>query len=313
MSQNTLANLLLILCCVSFLFIRDAAAADNTERDLLRAQLSQWLIESQSADPSTITISELDARVKIPLCEYGFEFTLPFNDGRTVRVQCDSLSWSVVMRVQFTPELADDQNASDSSVTDGRAQTSYQLVESLNAGDIVKASDIKAVPADSKAPTILRKPSRNQIIGAKLTRDLAAGNIVQASDILPAHEGLTVTTVLPRGAAVNESNTRRIIFYGQQPPDALRSLAELRRMVATSQLRPGQALRYSNLRPVSDVVRGDEVVLEVRRGPVTIETTVFALQEGVVGEQIRVRNPDSNESFNVVVTGVKRAALPGEH
>lgn len=312
MNQNILVNFLLILFCFSLAFIRDAAAADNNERDLMRTQLSQWLIETQSAAPSTITISELDARVRVPLCEHGFEFSFPFNDRRTVRVKCDASSWSVVMRVQFSPELTDSHNASDSPSPDRRIQTSYQLVEALNAGDILKESDIRAVAPDTKAPAIIRKPDRNQIIGAKLTRDLAAGSIVQASDILPAHEGLTVTTVLPRGASVNESNTKKIVFYGQQPPDALKSLADLRRMVATSQLRPGQALRFSNLRPVSDVVRGDEVVLEVRRGPITIETTVFALEEGVVGEQIRVRNLDSNEPFSVVVTGIKRVSLPGE-
>lgn len=313
MNPNALVNLLLFLCCFVLASAQNIAAAQENERDLMHSQLYQWLAETQGASPSTITMDELDGRVRIPVCEPGFTFSFPFNDGRTVRVKCDSLSWSVVMRVHFTPGRADGHNAVNSPAPAERTQISYQLIEALSAGDIVTERNIQESPPDAQSSATLRKPDRSQIVGAKLARDLASGAILQASDILPALEGLTVTRVLPRGAAINESNTRRSIFYGQLPPDALKSLDELGRMVATTQLRPGQALRFSNLRPISDVVRGDEVVLEVKRGPVTIETTVFAIEDGVVGEQIQVRSPDSNESFNVVIIGIKRASLPGEN
>lgn len=140
-----------------------------------------------------------------------------------------------------------------------------------------------------------------------MARDLPAGSILQASDLQLPHRVLTVTAPVQRGAALSESNTREIVFYGALPADAVTSVAELRRMVAATQLRPDQPIRLSNLRQLADVMRGDELVLSVSRGPVTIETLVIALEQGVIGQQILVQNPESGETFQVIVTDVRRA------
>ena len=146
-----------------------------------------------------------------------------------------------------------------------------------------------------------------QIIGAKIARDMPAGSILQAGDLQLAHRVLTVAVPVQRGTELSESNTLEMIFYGSLPADAVASVADLRRMVAATQLRPNQPLRLSNLRQLADVMRGDELVLAVSRGPVTIETLVIALEQGVIGEQIRVANPESGETFQVIVTDVRRA------
>jgi len=116
-----------------------------------------------------------------------------------------------------------------------------------------------------------------------------------------------VAVPVQRGTELSESNTLEMIFYGSLPADAVASVADLRRMVAATQLRPNQPLRLSNLRQLADVMRGDELVLAVSRGPVTIETLVIALEQGVIGQQIRVENPESGETFQVIVTDVRRA------
>jgi flagella basal body P-ring formation protein FlgA len=144
-----------------------------------------------------------------------------------------------------------------------------------------------------------------------VARDLPAGSILQSGDIQVAHRVLTVSTNLPRGSALSESNTEFLTFYGNLPSDAVTSMTELRRMVAATQLRAGQPLRLSSLRQLADVMRGDEVVLAVRRGPVAIETSVLALDQGVVGEQIRVRSAESGETFSVIITGVRRVEPAG--
>jgi len=48
-------------------------------------------------------------------------------------------------------------------------------------------------------------------------------------------------------------------------------------------------------------------VLAGSRGPGTIETLVIALEQGVIGQQIRVENPECGETFQVIVTDVRRA------
>ena len=283
---------------------RGGLAAELSTREVMNAQLLEWLSNAEGINESELTVAALDGRVRVPECASGFDFNFPFNDKSTVRVTCASAGWSIVTRVIFprTPERAPGQASNQ------QAQVSYALVASRQAGHVLSADDVVQVTEQSASRRgVGRELSIRQITGARLTRDMTSGSALQAGDIEIAHRVLTVVSPLQRGSALTESNTEMMTFYGTLPADAVTSLNELRRMVASTQLRPNQPLRLSSLRQIADVMRGDELLVSVRRGPVTIETAVIALSQGVIGEQIEVQNPESGETFRVIVTDVGRA------
>jgi flagella basal body P-ring formation protein FlgA len=297
----------LITFCLTLavlLSTRGGLAAEPSTRELLTAQLLEWVSSTEGVEGSDVTVAALDGRVRVPDCPDGFEFSFPFNDKSTVRVSCSSLSWSVVTRVTFErPPVSAPIQANNSP-----SQMTYALVGARPAGHILSAADVVQVPEPSTARRSAgRALSLGQIAGARLARDMSSGAALQAADIQIAHRVLTVISPLQRGSALTESNTEMMTFYGTLPADALTSLDELRRMVASTQLRPNQPLRLSNLRQLADVIRGDELIVSVSRGPVTIETPAIALDQGVIGEQIEVQNPESGETFRVIITDVGRA------
>ena len=269
----------------------------------MTAQLLEWVSSTEGIEGSEITVSALDGRVRVPECLDGFEFSFPFNDKSTVRVSCSSPSWSVVTRVTFErpPPRAPVQANNPPS------QMTYALVAARPAGHILSATDVVQVTEPSARRSAGRAPSLGQIVGGRLARDMSSGAALQAADVQIAHRVLTVVSPLQRGSALTESNTQMMTFYGSLPADAVTSFDELRRMVASTQLRPNQPLRLSSLRQLADVIRGDELIVSVSRGPVTIETPVIALSQGVIGEQIEVQNPESGETFRVIITDVGRA------
>lgn len=296
----------LIIVCLTLgvvLSTRGGLAAEPTTRELLTAQLLEWVSSTEGVEGSDVTVAALDGRVRVPDCPDGFEFNFPFNDKSTVRVSCSLPSWSVVTRVTFErPPVRAPIQANNSP-----SQMTYALVAARAAGHILSAADVVQVTEPSARRSAGRAPSLGQIAGARLARDMSPGAALQAADIQIAHQVLTVVSPLQRGSALTQSNTQMMTFYGTLPADALTSLDELRRMVASTQLRPNQPLRLSNLRQLADVVRGDELIVSVSRGPVTIETPVIALDQGVIGEQIEVQNPESGETFRVIITDVGRA------
>lgn len=279
-------------------------AAAPSARETLTAQLLAWLLQEEGIPGSDVVVSELDGRVRVPECANGFDFGFPFNDKSTVRVTCSSPSWSIVTRVTFpraaqsAPELATNQ----------QGIITYALTAARPAGHIISAADVQQLTVPSQTG---RSGGRHltlaQITGARLARDMPAATALQVGDIQIAHRVLTVSAPLQRGSALTEANTQMMTFYGSPPADVATSLNDLRRMVASTQLRPNQPIRLSSLRQLADVIRGDELMLSVRRGPVTIETAVIALSQGIIGEQIEVRSTDSGETFRVVITGVGRA------
>jgi len=296
--------IILWLSCETLVSERLVSAAEPSSRQILADQLRQWLSVTEGIEPASISLTELDRRVLVPACAEGFVFSFPFNDRSTVRVNCPSANWSVVTRVTL-PRVAPRASAQPES---SPGIVTYALVSDRPAGHILTAADIRAVtePASARRGTP-RDPNLAQLIGARLVRDMPAARALQASDIQMAHRVLTVTSPLQRGSALTDANTRLMTYYGTLPTDAVTSLDELRRMVATTQLRPDQPVRRSTLRQLADVLRGDELQLSVSRGPVTIETAVIALSDGVIGEQIEVQNPESGETFRVIVTDVGRA------
>jgi flagella basal body P-ring formation protein FlgA len=313
MLKKALYMFVIGLITVSSILTRSVATDEVTLRETMSLELLEWLYVMEGVDASAVTMDALDRRIRVPECLSSFEFNFPFNDRRTVRVSCREPVWSIVTRVNFTPLAGDQRAQSRESVVTGQETVVYELTVAKRSGDILSGSDIRAVTTTTDRRTLLRGVTRSQIIGAKLARDIPAGSMLQATDILRAHRVITVSSAVPRGATLNETNTTETIFYGNPPADTVRSLAELSRMVVTTQLRPGQPVRFSNLRQQPDVIRGDEVILTVRRGPVTIETTATALEQGVTGEQIRVQSPDSGETFRVLITGVRRVEAAGHN
>lgn len=303
--MHNLIHHLITLCLTLAVLLstQGGLAAEPSTRELMTAQLLEWVSSTEGIEGSEITVSALDGRVRVPECLDGFEFSFPFNDKSTVRVSCSSPSWSVVTRVTFErpPPRAPVQTNNPPS------QMTYALVAARPAGHILSATDVAQVTEPSARRSAGRAPSLGQIVGGRLARDMSSGAALQAADVQIAHRVLTVVSPLQRGSALTESNTQMMTFYGSLPADAVTSFDELRRMVASTQLRPNQPLRLSSLRQLADVIRGDELIVSVSRGPVTIETPVIALSQGVIGEQIEVQNPESGETFRVIITDVGRA------
>lgn len=69
-------------------------------------------------------------------------------------------------------------------------------------------------------------------------------------------------------------------------------------------IRAGEPIRSSDIRPATLVKKGELVNLSMGApGSFTITVKLEALQDGRLGEQIRMRNPDSGRMLTGVVTG----------
>ena len=73
-------------------------------------------------------------------------------------------------------------------------------------------------------------------------------------------------------------------------------------------VRAGEAIRMSDLRQATLVRRGDLVVMTVGApGTFQISVKAEALQDGKMGEQIRLRNTESGRTLSAIVTGKGQA------
>ena len=82
---------------------------------------------------------------------------------------------------------------------------------------------------------------------------------------------------------------------------------DIKDMESIRTIRPNLPLRTSDLRPSLMVKKGDSIVLSSGSGLLSITTTMIALENGKLDQQITLLNPESNEKIRALITGSGRA------
>ena len=82
-------------------------------------------------------------------------------------------------------------------------------------------------------------------------------------------------------------------------------LAALDGYEMTRSIKAGEAIRSTDLRPALLVKKGEQVVFSIgRAAQFEVSIKLEALQDGRMGEHIRMRNNESGRTLSGVVTGI---------
>jgi flagella basal body P-ring formation protein FlgA len=79
--------------------------------------------------------------------------------------------------------------------------------------------------------------------------------------------------------------------------------------VSTRELYPGQIITSSSIAEPPLVKKNEEVEVIQRIGPLTVSVTLIALQDGYLGQTIRLRNPVSFKEVRGTVTGKSKVEV----
>ena len=124
------------------------------------------------------------------------------------------------------------------------------------------------------------------------------------SDIEIAERVLIAKTTIVNGQVITEnmveSKLEAITSYG---PQALTRVEEIIGLEATRTIRAGQRLNASDF-VAADLVRKNETVrLIIKRGALEITVETIAMENGKIGEQVVLKNPDSGKEIKGIVVG----------
>jgi flagella basal body P-ring formation protein FlgA len=95
---------------------------------------------------------------------------------------------------------------------------------------------------------------------------------------------------------------------GNADTQLLSSLKDAQNAELTRDIAAGQALRISDIRRAVMVKQGQSVMFSVGNGKeFQISIRMEAMQDGRLGEQVRLKNPESGRQVSGVVTGLNSA------
>lgn len=113
---------------------------------------------------------------------------------------------------------------------------------------------------------------------------------------------VTVKMMVKKGEIVNKSNLKLIPYNHKKiPADLITDIDEAANLQALRHLRAGLPLRFSYLREKPEVSKDKIIKIIYNKPGLVLESTVQAMQDGVTGDIIKVKNIKTNKILTATV------------
>ena len=271
------------LLCLSLALVWVQATAQTTgeaplSQENLFKEVGNWMQQNQQLNVGQFDFVPLDSRVKVQPCDRPLVMDLPFATKETVRVRClGAATWQLYLRanIKLPPAKSPPASQAGTGAPPALATTPANNPPVATAPPPVAATAPKN--AGSAAP-----PRRKVVVG---TQFLRAGTVLSATMLEEAEQAV---------ASVDNS------LFG--------SVKDLENAEVVRDIAAGTPLRSSDVRRALLVKQGQLVMLTIGQGSgFAIVARVEALQDGRLGDQIRLKNPESGRLLSGVVTGPNAA------
>ena len=182
--------------------------------------------------------------------------------------------------------------------------TVVRAAADLRAGDMIPVTVLRTeLLPRSKIPAgaVTRVDDLNR---ARLRRDVPADRVLLSDDLIDTRPVVVARRNMMRGETI-DSGALEVVEMDRRalPADHLSSAQGLEQGEVTGMIRAGEPVRASMVRPALMVRKGQTVMLSVARSGIEISVQVEALEDAKLGDQVKLRNPDSGKPLAGMVTG----------
>jgi flagella basal body P-ring formation protein FlgA len=182
--------------------------------------------------------------------------------------------------------------------------TIYVSNQTLMKGSLVDLSSLSPIEKPYSETQFDQRFDPETLSNSILTRDISVDEIFSKSDFATAQEVVATTTLLERGSLFDQSTIRLELRTGKLPRDAITEPSQLARATAKRRLNPGTIIRFADISIEPHVKAGQTVTLTLRRNQFQLTLDMLAMEDGYLGDRIRLQNQESNEIVFATVTGV---------
>ena len=180
----------------------------------------------------------------------------------------------------------------------------YTTNLALKKGQKIELSMIEAITKPVSETQFSQRMDSNLILNSVLTRDVSVGSVLSTSDLALSAQAIVITSLIERGSMIDPSNVRVASVTERMPGDAITSISQLNRAITKRRLTPGSILRFSDISIQPHVVAGQSTTLRLTKPQFTLTLEMLALEDGYIGDRIRVRNIESQEIVFATVIDV---------
>jgi len=187
--------------------------------------------------------------------------------------------------------------------------TVYVLKNSVAAGQPITLENLRTELKGLSSVPVNQRVDSAMLADVIAARKLGQGQRLVASDLRSRQTRLVVTQPVSYGQALSSENVEVKSVYGVEETQALRSIGDIRQMQTTRTLSVGHIILATDVRPAPLIRKSDAVIMSIETGALTLTVGLIAEEDGVLHEVIQLRNPDSGETLQGIVTGAGKVKL----
>lgn len=248
--------------------------AEGIHPDLgwLESEAKRWVARNYGLPADAVRFAPLDKRLSITPCPETVSIDAPFGGAKTLRVRCAPDNWQVFL------QRADQVRAGQGSPNDSQSAGSTQKT-AYGKSTLRSESHASGGRSSTKPQATSLTEAQAQVVVAK--QNLMAGQALEAG-------AFTVETRIISG---NPNN-----YFLQS--DGL-EFSELLR-----DIKAGEPIRQRDLRKALLIRRNHLVQFTLSNAPgLQVSLQLQAMDDGRIGDQIRLKNPDSGRVLTGLVVG----------
>jgi flagella basal body P-ring formation protein FlgA len=266
----------------------------------LELQIADWSQE-QFAQQGLYNFATQDRRLQVPGCKtFTFSTSTSLKEPQSafmLKVSCAETGWSRLIRAKANERVA-------AKVALINVLTPIAVIE---AGRKVTAKDFTA---SQLPPHRTPKGALSKLDGSVKwfsARAMRPGYILTEKDLVQPRRVLVVNKALPAGTLLTQQAFDVTERATNIPRDAITSMENIANLAASKLLHPGDILRRRDLTKGKLIRRGEKVALLSQGRSYAISSEVVALEDGFLGEQVRLLNTESQRRVSAIVTGASQA------
>jgi flagellar basal body P-ring formation protein FlgA len=160
-----------------------------------------------------------------------------------------------------------------------------------------------------------RTPNSVRDVSAVTVEVFAGGVLYMRYDPAPyitvSSRSFQTTRDIERGEILSSGDVQEMWIDVRQLPsdDPYENIEDIIGLAARTNIQAGHTITENMLELPTLVIRGETVIVSVPFGNAAITLRGIALDSGSLGEEIRVRNPDSNTIISATVSGQSHAEI----
>ncbi len=180
----------------------------------------------------------------------------------------------------------------------------YEAKNSIQKNTVIREDDVLSIEVPSSTVLFQERIDKNKLIGSTLIIDIDQGERFTLSSLSNVYKAMIVNQLIERGQRIDENNSSLVDIFEEPPSDTITEISMIDRAISVRRLLPGSVLKFSDIEILPHISKEKEITLYLRMNNLTLTTEVIALEDGYIGDTIKVLNKESGEEINARVTDV---------